>query len=184
MIFMESEQMNIPNILTIIRILLIPVFCIVYFSHTYHSFILAVLVFLAAGITDILDGYIARKYNLKTELGAILDPLADKLMITTVLFCLYYDSIIPLWIFILILVKEIIMIAFAAGMVKKYKQVIHANYSGKAATLLFYISICMMIFSESIGRYIIYIAVAAALYALANYIMEYLHFNKKTINNQ
>jgi cardiolipin synthase len=162
---------------------MIPIFCVIYFSHTEFSFIIAVIVFLAAGITDILDGFIARKYNLKTELGAILDPLADKLMIITVLFCLYYESIIPLWIFILVLVKETLMIGFAASMVKKYKEVIHANYSGKAATFLFYVSITMMVFNETAGRDIIYFAVIAALFALVNYFMEFIKYNRRTAHS-
>ena len=171
--------MNIPNILSIFRLILIPVFCAAFFSNTKYSFIIAIVIFLTAGITDILDGYIARKYNLKTELGAILDPLADKLMILTVLFCLYYDAIIPLWIFVLILVKEGLMICAAAFMVKKEKQVIHSDYSGKAATLLFYISISMMVFNKAIGRDIIYVAVVAALYALVNYFTQFLKYRKK-----
>ena len=102
--------MNIPNILTAIRFFLIPVFCIVYFSSINNQFMISIIIFLISGITDVLDGYIARKYDMVTKWGTLLDPLADKLMLLTVLFCLSRTHVIPIWIFILILAKEGLMI--------------------------------------------------------------------------
>jgi cardiolipin synthase len=67
--------MNIPNILTLFRLFLIPIFILLFFSNIFNYLFYSVLIFLVAGITDILDGYIARKYSLITKLGTVLDPL-------------------------------------------------------------------------------------------------------------
>ena len=77
--------MNIPNLLTIIRFILIPLFVYFYFSNEQFSLEIAAIVFILSGITDTLDGYIARRFNQVTRLGTVLDPLADKLMLITVL---------------------------------------------------------------------------------------------------
>ena len=76
--------MNIPNLLSIFRLALIPVFAVVIFSPIPNSALWACLIFLLSGATDVLDGYIARKYNMITNVGKVLDPLADKLMQITV----------------------------------------------------------------------------------------------------
>ena len=73
--------MNIPNLLTGIRFLLIPVFFLVFYSDMPNNITAATFVFILAGITDILDGYIARRYNMVTRWGIVFDPLADKLML-------------------------------------------------------------------------------------------------------
>ncbi|EYE87458.1 CDP-diacylglycerol--glycerol-3-phosphate 3-phosphatidyltransferase [Fervidicella metallireducens AeB] len=169
--------MNIPNLLTTIRFILIPVFFIIYFSSMDNSFITSMLVFFSAGITDVLDGYIARKYNLITKLGTVLDPLADKLMTLSVLFCLSLDKIISKWVFIIFLIKEMFMIL---GGIKlfKYKKVISAKYYGKLATAFLYLSIAVMILDRSIGIYIMYISICVTLFAFINYLMTYIFISK------
>ncbi|MDK2933316.1 MAG: hypothetical protein PWP27_1126 [Clostridiales bacterium] len=102
--------MNIPNILTLIRFLLIPVFVYFFFSNLEHNYLISATIFIFAGITDVLDGYIARTYNMVTKWGKLLDPLADKSMQLTVVFCLAYKKIIPLWAIYIILIKEILMV--------------------------------------------------------------------------
>lgn len=169
--------MNIPNILTTIRFFLIPVFYIVYFSSIDNHFMISIIIFLISGITDVLDGYIARKYDMVTKWGSLLDPLADKLMLLTALFCLSRTDIIPIWIFILILAKEVLMILGGILLLKK-KTVVSARYYGKAATLFFYLSIGVMIFNEAAGTYIIYIALALAFFAFFNYLRNYLDIKK------
>lgn len=89
--------MNVPNALSIFRLLLIPVFCAVFFRDTPNSGLWAAGVFLLAFITDIADGYIARKYNQITKLGRVLDPLADKLMKAAAAVCLVVAGHAPLW---------------------------------------------------------------------------------------
>lgn len=169
--------MNIPNILTTIRFFLIPVFYTIYFSSINNSMAIAVIIFLISGITDILDGHIARKYNLVTKWGTVLDPLADKLMILTVLFCLSSSKIIPLWIFLLILLKEAFMIIGGINLFK-YQKVIPAKYYGKISTVLFYLSVFIMVFYQSIGIYILYAAIAMTIFSFINYLISFVKIKK------
>ena len=164
---------NIPNILTIFRLILIPIFVIVFFSGTNHSLIYSVLIFFLAGLTDVLDGYIARKYNLITRWGIVLDPLADKLMLLTVLACLAIGGIIPYWVLIIVLAKEVSMITAGILLYKK-DTVVPSNFYGKASTVLFYLAIFIVSVNESIGYYFIYIAVLSAIIAFITYLMNYL----------
>lgn len=132
------------------------------------------VVFFIAGITDFLDGHIARKYNLVTKIGTVLDPLADKLMTLTVLFCLAYRYIIPRWIVAPFLVKELTMVIGGINLYK-YKKVLPANYYGKTATILFYISIFVLIFNKSIGTYLLYLTLCATILAFLNYFIHFIN---------
>ncbi|MCM8711411.1 CDP-diacylglycerol--glycerol-3-phosphate 3-phosphatidyltransferase [Clostridium sp. SYSU_GA19001] len=165
--------MNIPNILTIFRLLLIPAFVIVFKnSPSNNNLALSTIVFLIAGFTDFLDGYIARKYNLVTKIGIVLDPLADKLMLMTVLTCLVIKSYIPLWILIVIACKEIFMI-FCGVFLYKKGTVIPSNKLGKLSTIFFYVSIVILVFNKTAGKFLLYFSVASALIALVNYTFVY-----------
>lgn len=174
LIILWEVAMNIPNFLTLIRFLLIPVFCIIYFSKLKYSFLFSMIIFFIAGITDFLDGYIARKYNLVTKIGTVLDPLADKIMTLTVLFCLAYKDIIPHWIFMPFLLKEIIMVIGGINLYK-YKKVLPANHYGKTATMLFYASIFLLLINKTAGTYLLYITLGAAILAFLNYFMHFIN---------
>ncbi|MDP4088272.1 MAG: CDP-diacylglycerol--glycerol-3-phosphate 3-phosphatidyltransferase [Bacillota bacterium] len=164
--------MNIPNVLTLFRLFLVPVFVLVFFSPVNHYLIFSISIFLLAGITDVLDGFIARKYNLITKWGMVLDPLADKLMLLTVLTCLTINRIIPIWIVGLIAAKEIFMIISGMFLYRK-DTVIPSNKFGKASTLLFYLSVFILSLNEHIGDSLLVIAVISAFIALINYSLIY-----------
>lgn len=171
--------MNLPNVLTLFRLLLIPIFVMVFFSNVHNSLHYSIFIFLLAGFTDILDGYIARTYNLITKLGTALDPLADKLMLLTVLTCLLIKNYIPFWILIIMLIKELSMITGGIILYNK-NNVISANIIGKLATSLFYISIFFIIYDNNIGNFLIYIAVFSSIVACINYFLLYKKDKKKT----
>jgi cardiolipin synthase len=99
--------MNIPNSLTILRILLIPVYigCM-----TYGSYGLALLALLLAGLTDAIDGFVARRWNQQTQLGMFLDPLADKLLLTSGFLSLGTLHLVPLWLVILVVSRDVILL--------------------------------------------------------------------------
>jgi CDP-alcohol phosphatidyltransferase len=138
-------QKNIPNILTILRFILIPV--ILYFIFTGH-YLLGFIFFTISGITDILDGAIARKFNLITNFGKLMDPLADKLTQISVLATLVFQKIIPFWILIVVLLKELLMIIGASFLYGK-DVVVYSKWFGKLATVLFYLAIvCSLIIKE------------------------------------
>ncbi|AVP55825.1 CDP-diacylglycerol--glycerol-3-phosphate 3-phosphatidyltransferase [Clostridium tetani] len=165
--------MNIPNMLTLFRMFLIPIFIIIFFSNAENNLFYSICVFLLAGITDILDGYMARKYNLITKWGIVLDPLADKLMLLTVLFCLSKANIIPMWVLIIISLKELLMI-IVGGILYNKNFIIPSNKFGKVSTLMFYISIFLLIFSKKLGRYLLNLSVIMAIITFLNYLLIYI----------
>lgn len=168
--------MNIPNILTMIRFALIPVFVYSFF-YIYNGNIYAAVIFLISGLTDVLDGYIARHYNQITKLGILMDPLADKMMIITVLASLWIKGIIPFFIILIIIVKEITMIVGAFILYRKKEIAIPANKFGKASTLLFYIAIIFSIFDWPYGLTLMIIALLMALIAFFIYSLEFKFYN-------
>ncbi|NOY85812.1 MAG: CDP-alcohol phosphatidyltransferase family protein [Deltaproteobacteria bacterium] len=104
--------MNLPNALTVIRILLIPLFL---YEVLQGRFTFAAAVYLAAAFTDALDGAIARVFHMQTPLGAFLDPVADKMLATTSYLSLAFLHIIPLWLSIVVISRDIIIVAGAVG---------------------------------------------------------------------
>ena len=99
--------MSIPNLLSLLRLVLVPVFAVVFFQPAPDAHRWAVLIYLTAFLTDVADGWIARHFNQITKLGRILDPLADKLMTFTVIICITADGIIPLWAVVVFFLKEL-----------------------------------------------------------------------------
>jgi cardiolipin synthase (CMP-forming) len=167
-----EDVMNIPNILTVFRLILIPVFIFIFFSSSTNSFYYSVIIFLLAGFTDFLDGYLARKYKLITKVGTVLDPLADKLMLITVLTCLVIKLYIPVWVVLIVSAKELFMILCGILLYKK-GTIIPSSIFGKASTIFFYVSILILTFNEAVGLYLLYISVASTLIALVNYFIVY-----------
>ena len=138
---------NIPNILTIIRFILIPI--ILYFIIT-GNYLLGFVFFTLSGITDILDGTIARKYNLISTFGKLMDPLADKLTQISVLATLTFKDIIPFWILVIVILKELIMIIGASFLYGK-DVVVYSKWFGKLATVLFYLAIVLSLIDKQFG---------------------------------
>ena len=99
--------MNIPNIITIARILMVPLTVWLIISEAY---LLAFLAFIAAGISDGVDGFIARRYHLKSELGAMLDPLADKLLLVSIYVTLGFQLVFPAWLVILVVSRDVLIV--------------------------------------------------------------------------
>ena len=133
--------MNIPNALSLFRIILVPVFVAVFFSDTPHAYTIATAVFLAAGLTDVLDGRIARKYGQITKLGRLLDPLADKLTQAAMLICLTSRYPLMLLPFGMMVVKEIFCIVSGLAAINRTGEVEGSDWHGKAATVLLYITL-------------------------------------------
>ncbi|URZ02962.1 CDP-diacylglycerol--glycerol-3-phosphate 3-phosphatidyltransferase [Clostridium felsineum] len=171
--------MNIPNLLTLFRLFLIPCFIFAFFSNSNNCLINSAIIFFTAGFTDILDGYIARKFNEITKYGTVLDPLADKLMLLTVLTCLSIKGYIPILILIIMLAKEFSMIIIGIFLYGK-NIVIPANIWGKISTLIFYVAILFFVFDKTFGTYILYLALLGAVIAYINYFLIFLSkYNEK-----
>lgn len=127
--------MNLANKVTILRVLLIPVFIILMEINSFYADLSALLVFIIASLTDVLDGKIARKYNLVTTLGIFLDPLADKLLVTSAFvgFVAIYTLNIPAWMVICIISREFIITGLRSIAASK-NIIIPASMSGKFKT--------------------------------------------------
>jgi cardiolipin synthase len=101
--------MNLPNFLSLLLLALVPVFVGVFIQPEQNSHKWAALVYAIASVTDVMDGFIARRYHMTTRLGRILDPLADKLMAFTVLICISVTGIVPYWAVVIFFLKEAAM---------------------------------------------------------------------------
>lgn len=175
----KNIQKNIPNILTILRFILIPI--ILYFIFTGH-YLLGFIFFTISGITDILDGAIARKFNLVTNFGKLMDPLADKLTQISVLATLVFQKFIPFWILVVVLLKELLMIIGASFLYGK-DVVVYSKWFGKLATVLFYLAIVCSLINKEFALtgvwqnldFILYcIAVIATVFSFVMYV-KYLY---------
>ena len=139
-----SNVWTIPNVLTIIRIILIPVFVVLFFKGYKMA---ALGVFCAASLTDMLDGYLARKLNQITDFGKLFDPLADKLMVLTAMVCQTFWGPLPLVAVIIVALKELVMVLGGVFMLSK-DVVVYSNYFGKAAQVGFIASLILSFFHE------------------------------------
>lgn len=177
--------MNVANMLTIFRIILVPVYLLLFYSTGENHLLYAGIVFLIAGITDVLDGHIARKYDQMTDLGAVLDPLADKLMAFAVLISFTSTKLIPSWILKIIGFKEILMIT--GGFILylfKSNTVVPANKYGKVATVSLYIAVFSVILRapSMLKKTLFIITVALNIIAFINYLIIYINVrDKRTI---
>lgn len=167
---------NVPNILSTFRIIMVPLFAIVYFSEMDNARYYALVIYLIASFTDILDGYIARKYKLISKLGTVLDPLADKLLQLTAISSLALSGVIPLWIMIFLFFKETWLIISATIMYfRKEKAVIPANWFGKSATVLLSLGILLEILlpEQTISLVVLILAIVLKVIAFVSYVMHY-----------
>ena len=174
---------HVPNILTIIRFFLIPF--IIYFIFT-EQYIMAFVMLTLSGLTDVLDGIIARKFDCITNFGKLIDPLADKATQISILASLTFKGIIPLWMLLVVFFKEFAMIAGASFLYGK-ELVVSSRWYGKLATVLFYFAIVCSFFitywnSSLIGHpeyslpmlphfdiYIYYLALIGTIFSLVMY---------------
>lgn len=170
--------MTVPNILSIFRLILVPVFAVIFFQPWPNAHPWAALVYLVAFLTDIADGWIARHFNQITRLGRVLDPLADKLMTFTVIICITVDGIIPVWAVVIFFLKEAAMGLGALSMYRKVDDVIPSNWLGKASTGVFFVVCAALVLFPEIPRHwatgLISFALALTIAAFAGYLWQYL----------
>ena len=138
----------VPNALTILRFLLIPIIII---SCVQGQYTVAIVVLTISGLTDILDGTIARKYNLITDFGKLMDPLADKATQISLLTTLFIKGVIPIWILAIVVLKEFCMVSGASFLYGK-ELVVSSKWYGKLATVLFYVAMVISLLLEQIGE--------------------------------
>ncbi|HPP06167.1 MAG TPA: CDP-diacylglycerol--glycerol-3-phosphate 3-phosphatidyltransferase, partial [Syntrophorhabdaceae bacterium] len=143
----KASIWTLPNRLSLIRILSIPIIIILITSQEKNLLFASGLLFILAGITDGLDGFMARRMNLTSRLGVYLDPIADKLLVSSVLITLSYYRMVPLWVTILLVAREFII----NGLRSFYATegiIIYPSFAGKLKTALQLTGIAFLLFSE------------------------------------
>lgn len=181
--------MNLPNKLTVFRvILIIPFVLLMLGSHAQWGWFMAVfggivdyadyialVIFIIASLTDMLDGKIARKYNLVTNFGKFMDPLADKLLVCSALICLIELHKIPAWMVILIIAREFIISGFRL-VASDNGVVIAASYWGKFKTTFQMVAVCLLIADiqelSLVTEIVLWIAVILTVVSLIDYLIK------------
>lgn len=162
---LKNQNLTVPNALSVLRILIVPFFAWMFL--TGHVIIAAILLGLS-GLTDCFDGMIARRFNQITELGKMLDPLADKLTQGVVALCLAikFPNICPL--LVIFIVKELGMLCCAFVLLKKKKRPCSAQWYGKAATVMFYVSVGAIVVLDGVFK------LSGRVFSIAAYVLLFL----------
>ena len=181
--------MNLPNKLTVLRVIMVPFF--VFFMLTdvggAANKWIALALFVIASLTDMLDGKIARKYNLVTNFGKFMDPLADKLLVCSAMICLVDLKLIPVWVVLIIIAREFIISGFRL-VASDNGIVIAASYWGKFKTTFQMLMVIVIIFNINLqlgwlnilGTILIYVALVLTVVSLIDYIAK----NKDVLKDQ
>ena len=170
--------MNLPNKLTVLRVLMVPFFVLFMLTDlggAANKWI-ALAIFVVASLTDLLDGKIARKYNLVTNFGKFMDPLADKLLVCSAMICFIELDKLPAWIVIIIIGREFIISGFRL-IAAENGIVIAANYWGKFKTVFQMAMVIVLIMDlggafDVIGQALIWISLALTIISLIDYVAK------------
>ena len=182
-------KINIPNILTLIRILLVPLFVIYLMKDLFFS---ALIVFAIAGLSDGLDGFIARYFNQRTELGAYLDPIADKLLIISAFVSLAVMKIIPGWLAVIVISRDVlILLGIAIYSITDITVDIKPSFVSKCTTVAQLFTVVFVLFNSAVSgtgmiKYFLY-WLTAGLSILSGFHYIYRGMNilqKASLNNQ
>ena len=172
--------MNIANKLTLSRMIMVPFFLVaVYFEKDSQVLPISAIIFAVASFTDFLDGYLARKYNLITDFGKFMDPLADKVLVVAALAVLVEMNLIPAWMIVLIITREY-AVSILRAIAANTGQVIAASQGGKAKTVSQIIAVLMLLLNIKYGIYVMWIAVILTFISGMDYLMK----NKKLISQK
>ena len=179
--------MNLPNKLTILRVILIPFFVFFLISPFFDGYgnYIALAIFIIASLTDMADGKIARKYNLVTNFGKFMDPLADKLLVCSAMICLVDLKLIPVWVVLIIIAREFIISGFRL-VASDNGIVIAASYWGKFKTTFQMLMVIALILNlpytwfQALGTVLIYVSLALTIISLIDYIVK----NKDVLKDQ
>lgn len=179
--------MNLPNKLTVLRVIMIPFFVcfmLLPYFEGYGNYI-AAAIFVLASLTDMLDGQIARKRNLVTNFGKFMDPLADKLLVSSAMICLIETGQLPAWIVIIIIAREFIISGFRL-IASDNGIVIAASYWGKIKTVCQMVMVIVLIldiktpFFAVLGQILVYASLILTVVSLVDYIVK----NKDVLKEQ
>lgn len=170
--------MNLPNMLTVFRFGLIPIYWSVFFSELSGRLYWALIVVLLAGLTDVADGYLARKNNQITKVGIVLDPFADKCMLIVVFLSLFLSEVISMEITIAIVIREVAMIVLSGYFHFRGKKTVPANLLGKLTSVLSYVSLVLLMLKIPFGTPLLWLTIVLAYLTSVNYIFQFRSLNR------
>lgn len=168
--------MNVPNTLTVLRILLVPVFAVTYFRAPESLFYLPAVILAVSGLTDVADGYIARHFNQVTPLGRFLDPVADKLTMATVTICLAIRNVPLRWLFGLYCVKELTLALIGLIELKSWRNSIPAKWYGKVTTALLYALMFAVLLIPGIPEWVLYLLIVPPAFFI---VLSFIFYRKE-----
>lgn len=168
--------MNVPNALTLSRFILVPLYLFVFFQGYVRG---AFLILVLAGVTDVLDGYLARSRRQITRAGMMLDPLADKTMMIAVIVSLIIGGYIPWQAAFAMLVRDAGMIAGSAFFHFRGRKTVPANWMGKLTTVLYYLAILWVVFELPFAIPYLWCVIACSFVTSFIYIFQFVALNKK-----
>ena len=163
--------MNLPNVLSLFRLCLTAFFIL---AITYQRYTLALALFVAQAVSDLLDGFFARMMHKKTDLGAWLDPIADKVMLVSSYLVLWFQEIIPLWVVGIVLLRDVVLIlGFLVLHLLSYRMVPSPTLLGKATTLFQMITILYLLWSTTreFQGYFFYVTAALTAFSGFQYVL-------------
>ena len=184
-------ELNIANQLTIVRIVAIPLYLLVLYINKDWSNVAATIIFIFAGVSDFLDGYIARKYNMITDLGKILDPIADKILVAAALIALIDLDRLYWWIAVIMLARDFTMEALR-NLAASKGIIIAAGIWGKLKTTFQMVAIGMISFQNIwlginwyiLGQVLMYIALFLSIYSAVIYFRDYFKNESSNISRR
>lgn len=165
--------------ITSVRFVLAPLIYWQISLNTNAGLIWAIVLLGLAGLSDILDGWTARARGEVSELGKVLDPLTDKMVIFSMMLGLYQSWKLPIWLLLFYLVKELSQISAAVYLLKKYKQLIPANQWGKSSTFGFFLGFALFFIRPAVGVFMLAIAFIVSVYAFYTYYLGYKVLKEK-----
>ena len=180
-------KMNLPNMLLILRIALIPVFLALFVNigpNDYFLRLTSILVFLIAAFTDFLDGYLARRWNTVSNFGKLMDPLADKMLVSAAMIALAYRQELAAWVVIVIICREFWVTSLRMLALEQGKTVIAASIWGKTKTVLQMAMLTVLIagmgtngflgqWGNTIAMLLTYLSVIATVFSAVEYTRDY-----------
>lgn len=177
------EVFSVPNILSYVRLLLIPIFTYLFIhaEDTKDYYLIGFIIFLSA-VTDLLDGWFARKFNQITELGKVIDPIADKLTQAAIVVCLLFRYPYMWILFILLVVKELFMGIIGLVLLKRGKKLDGAKWFGKLSTAVFYVAMGILItFPNLPTEFVVFLMAITGIFLTISFILyipEYIKLYK------
>lgn len=176
----KAEALSIPNLLSWFRLLLIPVFVVQYMNE---QFVNALLTLAVSGLSDVLDGRIARKFNMVTDVGKVLDPIADKLTQCAMMICVATRFAAMWFLLVLHIIKELVMLAFGYYVLRKTNTVNSAKWYGKLCTGVMYavmmLHVIMPGLSTTVSNCLALLCAALIILSFVMYSLRYLDILRK-----